>query len=88
MPSDKAQVWKAKGRAPASRLALHAVLMASMAQGLMQKAMVNFHSRAFGGLGKPRTRGLLRLFAFRFKNILRRLGKRLGLVQTKNTKLE
>jgi len=45
-----------------------------------EKAMVNFHSRAFGGLGKPRTRGLLRLFAFRFKNIVRRLGKKFGLV--------
>jgi sulfoquinovosyltransferase len=45
-----------------------------------EKAMVNFHSRAFGGLGKPRTRGLLRLFAFRFKNVFRRIGKRLGLV--------
>ena len=45
-----------------------------------EKAMVNFHSRAFGGLGKPRTRGLLRLFAFRFKNVVRRLGRRLGLV--------
>ena len=53
-----------------------------------EKAMVNFHSRAFGGLGKPRTRGLLRLFAFRFKNIVRRLGKRLGLVPKKNSKLE
>jgi sulfoquinovosyltransferase len=49
-----------------------------------EKAMVNFHSRAFGGLGKPRTRGLLRLFAFRFKNIFRRLGRRLGLVSSKD----
>ncbi len=48
-----------------------------------EKAMVNFHSRAFGGLGKPRTRGLLRLFAFRFKNIFRRIGARLGLVSSK-----
>jgi len=45
-----------------------------------EKAMVNFHSRAFGGLGKPRTRGLLRLFAFRLKSIVRRLGKKFGLV--------
>jgi len=45
-----------------------------------EKAMVNFHSRAFGGLGKPRTRGLLRLFAFRFKSIVRRIGKTFGLV--------
>ena len=48
-----------------------------------EKAMVNFHSRAFGGLGKPRTKGLLRLFAFRFKNIIRRIGRRLGLVSSK-----
>ncbi len=47
-----------------------------------EKAMVNFHSRAFGGLGKPRTKGLLRLFAFRFKNIFRRIGRRLGLVSS------
>lgn len=47
-----------------------------------EKAMVNFHSRAFGGLGKPRTRGLLRLFAFRFKNIVRRFGAKLGLRPT------
>lgn len=45
-----------------------------------EKAMVNFHSRAFGGFGKPRTRGLLRLFAFRLKNVFRRLGSKLGLV--------
>merc|ERR1712238_308002 len=45
-----------------------------------EKAMINFHSRAFGGLGKPRTRGLLRLFAFRFKSIVRRIGKTFGLV--------
>jgi len=48
-----------------------------------EKAIVNFHSRAFGGLGKPRTRGMLRLFAFRFKNIFRRIGARLGLVSSK-----
>jgi sulfoquinovosyltransferase len=45
-----------------------------------EKAMVNFHSRAFGGLGKPRTRGLLRLFAFRVKNVVRRIGMKLGLL--------
>jgi len=45
-----------------------------------EKAMVNFHSRAFGGLGKPRTRGLLRLFAFRLKNVVRRLSSVFGLV--------
>jgi len=49
-----------------------------------EKAMINFHSRAFGGFGKPRTRGLLRLFAFRVKNVFRRLGARLGLVSKSN----
>jgi sulfoquinovosyltransferase len=49
-----------------------------------EKAIVNFHSRAFGGLGKPRTRGLLRLFAFRFKNIFRRMKRRMGLVSSKD----
>lgn len=34
-----------------------------------EKAMVNFHSRAFGGLGRPRTKSLLRLLAYQFKNI-------------------
>ena len=53
-----------------------------------EKAMVNFHSRAFGGLGKPRTRGLLRLFAFRFKNVFRRIGRRLGLVSSSSSKTE
>jgi sulfoquinovosyltransferase len=45
-----------------------------------EKALVNFHSRAFGGLGKPRTRGLFRLLAFRVKSVFRRLGRTLGLV--------
>lgn len=44
------------------------------------KAIVNFHSRAFGGLGKTRSRGLLRSFAFRFKNIFRRLAVKLGFI--------
>lgn len=39
-----------------------------------EKAMINFHSRAFGGLAKPRTRGLFRLFFWRIQKILRRLG--------------
>jgi len=39
-----------------------------------EKAMINFHSRAFGGLGRPGTRGIWRLFAMRIKKILRRLG--------------
>ena len=45
-----------------------------------EKALVNFHSRAFGGLGKPRPKGLFRSMAFRFKKIFRGLGRRLGLV--------
>ena len=53
-----------------------------------EKAIINFNSRAFGGLGKPRTRGLLRLFAFRFKNIFRRIGRRLGLVSKDDTNPE
>jgi len=44
-----------------------------------EKALVNFHSRAFGGLGKPRTRGLFRLLAFRVRNVFRRLGETVGL---------
>jgi sulfoquinovosyltransferase len=39
-----------------------------------EKAMINFHSRAFGGLGRPGTRGLWRLFAMRVRTILRKLG--------------
>jgi sulfoquinovosyltransferase len=49
-----------------------------------EKALVNFHSRAFGGLGKPRTRGLFRLLAYRVRSIFRRLGESLGLVQQNN----
>jgi sulfoquinovosyltransferase len=39
-----------------------------------EKALINFHSRAFGGFGRPGTRGIWKLFAFRVKKILRRLG--------------
>lgn len=49
-----------------------------------EKALVNFHSRAFGGLGKPRTRGLFRLLAFRVKNVFRRLGETIGLFPRRN----
>lgn len=48
-----------------------------------EKAMINFHSRAFGGLGRPGTRGIWRLFAMRVRNILRRLGFRGGRKQLK-----
>jgi len=49
-----------------------------------EKALVNFHSRKFGGLEKPSTRGLLWSFASRFKNIFRRIGRKLGLVSSKD----
>jgi sulfoquinovosyltransferase len=39
-----------------------------------EKAMINFHSRAFGGFGRPGTRGVWRLFGMRIRKILRRLG--------------
>lgn len=39
-----------------------------------EKALINFHSRAFGGLGRPGTRGIWGFFAMRIKKILRRLG--------------
>jgi sulfoquinovosyltransferase len=39
-----------------------------------EKALINFHSRAFGGLGRPGTRGVWRLFGMRIRKILRRLG--------------
>jgi sulfoquinovosyltransferase len=39
-----------------------------------EKALINFHSRAFGGFGRPGTRGIWRLFRMRIARILRRLG--------------
>ena len=39
-----------------------------------EKAMINFHSRAFGGFGRPGTRGIWRLFFMRINKILQRLG--------------
>ncbi|KAL3917430.1 MAG: hypothetical protein SGILL_004717 [Bacillariaceae sp.] len=53
-----------------------------------EKALVNFHSRAFGGLGKPRTRGMLRLLAYRVKSIFRRIGESLGLVTPHGNKTD
>jgi len=38
-----------------------------------ERALINFHSRAFGGFGKPGTRGLLRLLGYRTKRVLGRL---------------
>ena len=39
-----------------------------------ERALINFHSRAFGGFGRPGTRGIWRLFRMRIKKILARLG--------------
>lgn len=39
-----------------------------------QKAIVNFHSRAFGGFGKPGSIGLWRLLKWRILHILRKIG--------------
>lgn len=39
-----------------------------------EKALSNFKSRAFGGLGRPKTKGVWRLFRMRIQKILRRLG--------------
>jgi len=38
-----------------------------------EKAMINFHSRAFGGFGRPRTRGLFRLFFGRIRRLFGRM---------------
>ena len=39
-----------------------------------EKALINFHSRAFGGFGRPGTRSIWRLLGWRIRKILRRLG--------------
>jgi len=41
-----------------------------------EKALINFHSRAFGGFGSPRTAGIWRLFGWRIKGLLRRFDRR------------
>ena len=38
-----------------------------------ERALINFHSRAFGGFGRPGTRGMWRLLGMRFRGVLRRL---------------
>lgn len=38
-----------------------------------EKALVNFHSRAFGGFGRPKTVGLWRLLRMRIARVLGRL---------------
>jgi sulfoquinovosyltransferase len=39
-----------------------------------EKAIVNFHSRAFNGFGKPGTQPMLRLLMWKIKRILYKLG--------------
>lgn len=38
-----------------------------------ERALVNFHSRAFGGLGGPRTAGMFRLLGWRFRSFAKKL---------------
>ena len=38
-----------------------------------EQALVNFHSRAFGGFGRNRTKGALRLLVLRLRRILARM---------------
>lgn len=40
-----------------------------------EKALINFHSRAFGGFGRPRTAGMWRLLGWRIKGLIRRFGR-------------
>jgi len=39
-----------------------------------EKALVNFHSRAFGGLGRPRSGTMWRLLGWRIGRVLQNLG--------------
>ena len=41
-----------------------------------EKALINFHSRAFGGFGRPRTAGLWRLLGYRIAGLARRAKSR------------
>lgn len=41
-----------------------------------EKALINFHSRAFGGFGRPGTAGLWRLLGWRIKGLFRRAQRR------------
>merc|ERR1712071_96758 len=38
-----------------------------------EKAMINFHSRAFGGFGRPGSKGVFRLLTWRIRRVLARL---------------
>jgi sulfoquinovosyltransferase len=41
-----------------------------------EKALINFHSRAFGGFGRPGTAGMWRLLGMRIRGLMRRGAKR------------
>lgn len=43
-----------------------------------ERALINFHSRAFGGFGRPGTKGMWRLLGMRIRGVLRRLVPRFG----------
>lgn len=38
-----------------------------------EKALINYHTRAFGGFGRPKTAGMWRLLGYRIKSVLGRL---------------
>ena len=42
-----------------------------------ERALVNFHSRAFGGFGRPRTTGMWRLLGWRISRIMKKVGVKL-----------
>ena len=42
-----------------------------------EKALINFHRRAFGGFGRPGTAGLWRLLGWRFRSVFRRVDRQL-----------
>jgi sulfoquinovosyltransferase len=38
-----------------------------------ERALINFHSRAFGGFGRPRSAGMFRLLGWRFRSFVKKL---------------
>lgn len=42
-----------------------------------EKALINFHSRAFGGFGRPRSAGLWRLLEWRIRSVIRRVDRKI-----------
>lgn len=42
-----------------------------------EKALINFHSRAFGGFGRPGTAGMWRLLEWRVRSVIRRVDQKL-----------